>query len=115
MCPVTYTSPYSASTPQSRSRFPGSISHRGRRSRSSQRSIMARAVLTGMGFTSQNRASQSRRSYSWSLPAVTKSPSRQAWVRARISLGTTLAATEMTPTPPRSMMGAVSSSLPDHM
>ena len=39
---------------------------------------MARAVFTGMGLISQNKASQSFRRLSCIFPAFTKSPLRQA-------------------------------------
>ena len=72
-----------------------------------------RASFTGMGFTSQNRASI-RSMYSiCSLEAAWKSLSRHRWVISRMTPGMMLEATEMTPLAPRDIMGTTWSSLPD--
>ncbi len=71
----------------------------GERSSPTRQPSRPRAVFTGMGFTSQNMASQKSFKYSWSFPASAKSLSKHSRARVCISAGRTLATTEMTPTP----------------
>ncbi len=95
---------------------PASVgSHNGRRRGPTSQPSRFSAVLTGMGFTSQNMASQKSFSSSCSFPAAAKSFRRHSSVSRCISAGRTLATTEMTPLPPSIQMAAVSSSLPDQM
>ena len=108
-------SPYRARVSRMRSPLAGEGSHKGSRRLPAPMPMMFNAVFTGMGFTSQNRASYSSFNSNCSLPAAAKSPARHRAVNSCILSGTTLAATEMTPTPPRTQMGTVSSSLPDQM
>ena len=75
--------------------------------------IRLSAFFTGIGFTSQNSALHSSMASSCSLQLSFASPSRYfrqiSWVWA----GATFANTEITPMPPKDMIGTIWSSFPE--
>ena len=73
------------------------------------------AAFTGMGFTSQNRASIRSMYWIWILEASSNLPSRHRWLIFTITSGAMLDTTEMTPLAPRDIMGTTWSSFPDQM
>ena len=79
----------------------------GRRHSPTSKPIRLRASLTGIGFTSLKSAFAKPRDLNTFFHASTYFPSRQSCVISCVSNGIQLERTEITPFPPRAMIGTI--------